>query len=116
MRLSEQKLNPSLKNQLFKTFAQTLTDFGKLEDTQNFLRDFFTDTEVETFAKRLAVGYWLTKNRSYTNIRDNLKVSSATIAEVAGKYTLAGFKLAIKKIEAEEWANKWAERIRKITS
>ena len=26
-----------------------------------------------------------------------------------------GIKLALKKIEAEEWANVWAERIKKIT-
>lgn len=114
MRVSEKKLNPSLKNQLMRTFAQTLTDFAKLEETEVFLRDFFSDSEAETFAKRLAVGYWLTKNRSYTNIRENLKVSSATIAEVSTKYGLTGFRLAIKKIEAEEWANKWAERIGKI--
>jgi hypothetical protein len=41
----------------------------------------------------------------------NLKVSSATIASVEKMMKKEGFKLAIKDLEAEEWANQWAEKI-----
>lgn len=113
MRTSDRKLNPSLKRQISKTFAQTLTDFKDLDEVYTFLKDFFTEKELEAFSKRLAVAYWLKKGRSYENIRENLKVSSATIAEVSSTMEKEGFKLAIKKIEAEEWANQWAEKIGK---
>ena len=114
MRTSTQKLNPSFKSQLVKTFAQTLVDFEKLNDAETFIKDFFNDAELETFAKRLAITYWLKKGRSYTNIMQNLKVSSATIASAQELMEKPGFKLALKKMEAEEWANVWAQKIRKF--
>jgi len=114
MRTSDRKLNPSLKRQIIKTFAQTLGDFENLKEGETFLNNFFTKAEIETFAKRLAVAYWLKKGRSYSNIRDNLKVSSATIADVSSLLSNPGFSLAIKKIEAEEWANQWADKIKKF--
>ena len=114
MRTSTQKLNPSFKSQLVKTFAQTLVDLEKLNDAETFIKDFFNDAELETFAKRLAITYWLKKGRSYTNIMQNLKVSSATIASAQELMEKPGFKLALKKMEAEEWANVWAQKIRKF--
>jgi uncharacterized protein YerC len=65
MRTSEQKINHILKNQIIRTFAQTLANFNKIEKVGLFLTDFFNESELETFAKRLAVSYWLTKKRSY---------------------------------------------------
>jgi uncharacterized protein YerC len=113
-RTSEQKLSPSLSKQIKKIFAQTLTDFKDQEETEKFLSHFFTSAELEVFAKRLAIAYWLKKKRSYVNIKNNLKVSSATIAAVQVMSAKEGFKMGVKKIEAEEWANQWAERIKKF--
>ena len=115
MRISERKLNPSLKKQILTEFVQTILDFKKFKDLETFVKDFFNDSELETFTKRLAVVYWLKKKRSYNNIKDNLKVSSATIATVQNLLDTSGIKLAIKKMEAEEWANKWSEKIKEIT-
>ncbi len=114
MRTSDIKLNPSLKNRLIKTLAQTLIDVKELKESETFLKDFFNESELETFAKRLSIAYWLTKGRSYANIKQNLKVSSATIAVVEKLMKKPGFNKAIKNIEAEEWANVWAEKIKKF--
>lgn len=84
------------------------------EEIDKFLEDFLTDAEYLTFAKRLAVAYWLKKGRSYENIRQNLKVSSATIASTQQDMEKGGIKLALEKVGAEEWANEWAERIKKF--
>jgi uncharacterized protein YerC len=113
MRTSDRKLNPFLKNQVVKTFAQTLADFTDPKQVEVFLANFFNDSELETFAKRLAVAYWLKKGRSYSNIKQNLKVSSATVATIQNLIKTEGFRLALKQMEAEEWANVWAERIGK---
>jgi len=114
MRVSGDKLNASLKNQLVKTLAQTLVDLKNLNEMQIFLSDFFNQSELETFAKRLSIAYWLKKGRSYENIKNNLKVSSATIATIEKLLKKPGFVLALKKMEAEEWANQWAEKIKKF--
>jgi len=114
MRISGLAVNPILKTQIAKTFAQTLADLDDPEEVEVFLKDFFNGSELETFAKRLAVAYWLKKGRSYANIKENLKVSSATIATIQALMDTPGFKLALKQMEAEEWANVWAERIKKF--
>ena len=114
MRLSQDKLHPSLKNQIIKTLAQTIVDLKDIDEAHTFLQDFFNESELETFAKRFSIAYWLKKGRSYSNIKQNLKVSSATIASVQNLLNKTGVALAIKKLEAEEWANVWAEKIKKF--
>lgn len=112
MRTSSFKLSPSLKTQLEKTFYQTISDLKGEREVETFLKDLFNESELETFVKRLAVAYWLKKGRSYSNIKQNLKVSSATIASVHEDLKKPGIALAIKKLEADEWANVWSEKIK----
>jgi len=95
-------------------FVQLLADLNNPEETSTFLKDFFSEQELENLAKRLAVAYWLKKGRSYENVKKNLKVSTATIANVQNLLKSKGFKLALKKIEAEEWAEQWSKRIKKF--
>lgn len=109
-----QKMNETLKKQLEKTFAQTIADLNNQEEAQIFLKDFLTEGELETLSKRLSVAYWLTKKRSYANIQTNLKVSSSTISEINSMKKKEGFKLALKKIEADEWATKWSTKLRSL--
>jgi len=114
MRTTAKKINPSLIAQIKKIFAQALADLRDSGESAEFLQDFFTDSEYEVFSKRLAIAYWLKKKRSYDNIRENLKASSATVATVGKMMKKPGFKLILKKIEAEEWANQWSEKIKKF--
>ncbi len=115
MRLSKVKVNPHLKKELFQTLHKTLADLKNPQDIKDFLEAFLSGTEHETLAKRVAVSYWLDKGRSYTNIQNNLKVSSATITNVQKAYSRQkGVKLALSHIKAEEWANVWAEKIKKL--
>jgi len=116
MRTSDKQLNPSLRNQIEQTLAQALADISSPTEASTFLSDFLTPSELETLGKRLAIAYWLKKGRSYENIKENLKVSSATIASVQSLLETPGFKLVLEKVEAEEWANQWATRIKKFVS
>ncbi len=114
MRTSKNSLNKSLKREIINTFFQTIEDLKNKAEIETFFQDFFNEIELETYSKRLAIAYWLRKKRSYENIKTNIKVSSATIASVEKQLKLNGFKLAIKKMEAEEWANVWSEKIKKL--
>lgn len=114
MRVSEKKVNKSLKKQIEKIFVQTIVDIKDQKEAEAFINDFLSTIETETLTKRLAVAYWLKKGRSYDNIKENLKVSSATIASVQSIIEKEGVANAIKKIEAEEWANLWADKIKKF--
>jgi len=107
-------MHPTLKKTIVKTFIQLLSDLKTEKQIETFLTDFFTEKEFETYTKRLAVAYWLKKGRDYENIQNNLKVSLKEINEVKKILSSPGLKLALKYLEAEEWANVWSERIKKI--
>ena len=116
MRTSSKKLNGSLRRQIQIAFAQVLSDIKNPEDMHKFLADYLSESEYEILAKRLAVAYWLKKGRSYENIKQNLKVSSATVASVQSEIKKPSFQKGLKIIEAEEWATQWAEKIKKFIS
>lgn len=114
MRVSKNIVNPYLQKELFNTLHQTLADLKNPEQVEQFLKAFLSEAEYTTLAKRLAVAYWLDKGRSYENIGENLKVSSATIAGIQNSLGLDGVKLALQHIKAEEWANIWSQKIQKF--
>ncbi len=113
-RNSKIQVNTHLKREIERGFVKTLSDLKSVEQLSVFVHDFFSESEIESMTKRLAIAYWLKKGRSYRNIIDNLKVSAATVASVQESMNKEGFKLALKQLEAEEWANKWSERIKRI--
>ncbi len=114
MRISKHTLNKSLKKEIENTFIQLIADLNNKSKAEEFINDFLTPAERETFAKRLAIAYWLKKGRGYLNIRQNLKVSSATIATIQNMMKGTGFQQGLKQVEADEWANRWEEKIKKF--
>jgi len=114
MQISKDKLGKQVKKQVEEIFYQTLADLRRKEDAQIFVRDFLTKTEQIVLTKRLAIAMYLEKGRSYEEIKNALKVSSATIASVDKmmQQKSEGFILALKRIEAEEWA---AQLVKKIS-
>lgn len=114
MQVSKSKVNPLLEKQLFYNFFQLIVDLKSIDDAQLIFKDLLSPSELTSITKRLAVAYWLLKGRSYGNIKDNLKVSSATIADIQPKLKKPGIKLALQKITAEEWATLWEKRIRHV--
>jgi uncharacterized protein YerC len=107
-------MNSSLKKQLLKTFSQMIDDLEGTKEIETFLKDFFDEKEIETYIKRLAIAYWLKKGRDTENIKRNLLATPKEITLAKESLKKDGIKLALKKIEAEEWANQWVEKIQKF--
>ena len=107
-------MNPSLKKQLLITFSQMINDLKDTKEIETFLKDFFDEEELEKYVKRISIAYWLKKGRDTENIKTNLLVTSKEIKKAQESLKKEGIKLALKKIEAEEWANVWAEKIQKF--
>ena len=114
MQVSKKKMNATLEKQLFFMLWQLITDLKNPKDVELVWSDLLSKTELTTVAKRLAVAYWLSKKRSYENIKQNLKVSSATVAEVQRNLKKPGWKLAMQKVTADEWANVWEQKIKRV--
>ncbi len=105
-------MNPSLKKGLFQTFIQMLLDLKNEKEMGIFLKDFFDNQELETYIKRISMAYWIKKGRDEENIKRNLLANPREIRLAREMLKREGIELAIKKIEAEEWANVWVEKIK----
>lgn len=95
-------------------FLQLLSDLSNVVETRLFFQDFFTTSEQQMFAKRLAILLSLREGKSYEDIRKQYGVSSATISSVAEMMENKGMQLIIQKVETDRWADAWAERIMKL--
>ena len=113
MQLSKKRINKQIEKRIFKSLYQVLADLRKPDEVKKFFNDVLSETEQIVLAKRLGIAWYLTKNKSYESIRQDLKVSSATIATIQGwlEKDGAGLKLAIKAIEADEWAGEMAAKV-----
>ncbi len=91
-----------------------LADLKDEDEAETFLIDFFDGKELEKFIKRISIIYWLKKGRDRENIETNLLATPKEISEAQELLKKDGVKLALKKMEAEDWANVWTERIKKL--
>ena len=114
MRTSDTPLEPDLRKEIENLLPQLMADLRSAKDAETFLRSFLSEKEVEVFSKRLAIIYWLKKGKSYQQIKNDIKVSSATIASVHDTLEKPGIELALKILEANEWASRMSDRIKKI--
>lgn len=115
MQTSRKKLGSKTKVQIRKLLFQTISDLKNSEEVELFFDDLLSAVEVEVLAKRLAIAYRLEKGESYDKIRSELQTSSTTVAMMADQLKNSqGLQLALTKIKAEEWAEKWASRIEKL--
>jgi uncharacterized protein YerC len=103
-----------LQKELIKTFFQTLEDIKTKEDFKTFFEAFFTEEELKKYSKRLGIAYWLKKGRTIQNIKTNIGATNKEVEFVKKQMNTNGIKLALKKMEAEEWANVWSEKIKKL--
>ncbi len=115
MQVSKRTINRTIEKEIFNIFFQVISDLKDPKEVRTFFEDILGKTELTALAKRLAIAHYLDKGRSYQNIKETLKVSSATIASVDKIMKKSpGFKLALKKVEADQWAEKWAGKIESL--
>lgn len=113
MKVSEKKMNPKIENQVFRIFYQVLHDSKNEDEIAQVLSALMSQTELMAVSKRLAIGVFLDKGHSYEHIKNVLKVSSATIANVADTMNHRGMQSALQKVKADEWAEVWSAKISK---
>ncbi len=113
MQISQNKLNRTIESQLQKMLLGVLAETDEPSKVNMILADLLTETERVAILKRLGIAIYLDKNRSYEDIKTNIKVSSATIASVSDQLRNEGWQEIVKMIKADEWASEWSEKISK---
>lgn len=81
-RLSRFKLRPQIKGKYIGRLSKGFFKQKPLEKLEIFLSHLLTDTEIETFAKRLEIIKQLRKGSTYWSIKDDVKVTNATITKM----------------------------------
>lgn len=118
MQLSQNPINKTIEKQLSQMFYGVLAELNSPEEIRMVLSDILTEAERSAVLKRLGIALYLDKGRSYEDVKNNIKVSSATIATVAESLGEPGWQEMIKRIKAEEWASEWtgkiSERIKRV--
>lgn len=118
MQLSNNPLNKNIEKQLSEMMYGILAELRTPEEVKMVMRDVLTEGERLAILKRLGIAVYLDKGRSYDDVKNNIKVSSATIASVAENLGNPGWQEMVKRIKAEEWASEWSgkisERVRRI--
>jgi len=115
MQVSKKRLKPKIKQKINNLLYQTIADIKTPSEAAAFLQEALSEVELEMLAKRLAIAYYLHQGKGYKEIKDILSISSTTIATIAEQIKKGkGFKIALKKIEAEEWAEKWVKKINQM--
>ncbi|KKT45317.1 MAG: hypothetical protein UW35_C0039G0006 [Candidatus Collierbacteria bacterium GW2011_GWF2_44_15] len=113
MQLSSNPLNKNIEKQLTEMLYGILAELNTPEELKVVMGDLLTDGERTAMIKRLGIAVYLDKGRSYEDIKNNVKVSSATVASVANTLGNPGWQEMIKRIKAEEWAEEWTSKISK---
>lgn len=111
MQLSTNPLNKNIEKQLSEMFFGILSELKTPEEIKLVLGDILTEAELTSAIKRLGIAVYLDKGRSYEDVKNNIKVSSATIASVAERLGNPGWQEVIRRIKAEQWASEWTEKI-----
>jgi len=113
MQLSKHGVSRPIEKKIYKSLYRVLADIKQPRSVEIFFTGILTETEKVALAKRLAIAVYLKKNKSYQVIKNELKVSSATIATVQNLMieNNEGLNNALKAIEADEWASKLTRKI-----
>lgn len=111
MQLSNNPLNKTIEKQLSEMMYGILAELRTPEEVKMVMNDVLTEGERIAILKRLGIAVYLDKGRSYEDVKNNIKVSSATIASVAENLGNSGWQEMIKRIKAEEWATEWTDKI-----
>jgi len=117
MQVSKRKINQQKKKKFFDLLYQTIADIKSIEEAELIFKDLFSKTELSAIVKRLGAAYLLDQGKNYREIKNHLKISSATISTIADQMNKGeGFKIALEKAKADEWAEKWSQKIKTMLS
>ena len=114
MQMSKKSLNVTLEKQLSQMVYQLVCDIKSARNAELILETILSPMELTAVIKRVSIAYWLSKNRKYDNIKNNLMVSSASISDIQRHIKSAGWQEVLRHINAEEWAGIWENKIKGI--
>jgi TrpR-related protein YerC/YecD len=114
--VSPNKLHSKGLEQLLDKLGHAIAQLRGRAEVDLFFNDLLTLTERIMLAKRLAIVFMLEKGFTFAQISSVLKVSEATISMMRERIDRGGkgFRLVVKKLEADVRINKFFEKIEEL--
>lgn len=101
--VSKYPIQKEVYDEIFDTFLQTIAKLNTKSAVLEFFNEFLTPTERVMFSKRLAAGLLIAEGYDYREIKNILKISSATISAFSSFYKYGqGYKKVIDKIKLDK--------------
>lgn len=96
-------MNNKLREETKDLFFQAILNLENIEECYSFFEDICTIAELKSISQRLQVAIMLEKGKTYTEICDTTKVSTATISRVnrSLEYGADGYKKVLSKLEEQ---------------
>ncbi|MFA6736155.1 MAG: YerC/YecD family TrpR-related protein [Saccharofermentanales bacterium] len=93
-------MNSKLKDPVNDAFFEAVLTLENLEDCYAFFEDVCTISEIKSLSQRFKVAQMLDQGRTYTEICDETKVSTATISRVnrALEYGADGYRMILDRM------------------
>ena len=92
------RLSKKEVEELFYKLSAAISETRSVKEAADFLRDLLSYQEAEMIAKRLKIAEFLVEQKTYAEIKKEIKVSYGTIARVQEWLKLQGdgYRKAIK--------------------
>ncbi len=101
--VSKYPIQKEVYNEILDTFLQTIANLVTKQEVLEFFNEFLTANEKIMFSKRLAAGLLIAEGYDYKEIRDLLKISTATISTFSSFYKYGiGYKRVIDKLKKDK--------------
>lgn len=112
-KISKRLLNKEIQKRIFALFWKTIAELKTPTEASSFFNDLLSPSEQIMLAKRLAIAVLLSKNFTYSEIDNVLKVSRPTIMNVSLwlKHKGAGYRKAVEKILKDEKKEEFLDKI-----
>lgn len=114
--VSRYPVHKDVEKRMLKIFNAVISSLQDSSDIEDFLDDFLSPVEKIMLAKRLCIAVLLAKGYTYPEIKQILRVTPSTIANVSLnlKYSGKGYKKMVEKILSKEKSDEFWERIKDI--
>ena len=92
--------NSRIKSDDTDELFEAILKLDNMEECYRFFEDICTIKEVQSIAQRLQVAKLLTKKKTYNEIEEETKASTATISRInrSLNYGVDGYNLVLKKM------------------
>lgn len=92
--------NSNIKSEQTDSLFEAILLLEDMEDCYRFFEDVCTIKEIEAIGQRLEVAKLLTQKKTYNEIEEETKASTATISRVnrALKYGTNGYNIILKRL------------------